>query len=99
MTEPTRDTAAREDSDIRRTVLPGGLRVVTQHRPGLRGVHLGWFVGVVFLWTSETWSTGEKLLGTLLVPGGLALPLFLLTVGTSANSCGGTPPRSPRSTG
>ena len=50
---------------------------------------VGWFVGVVLLWTSETWSTGEKLLGTLLVPGGLALPLFLLTVGTSANSCGG----------
>ena len=50
---------------------------------------VGWFVGVVLLWTSETWSTGEKLLGTLLVPGGLALPLFLLTVGTSVNSCGG----------
>ena len=50
---------------------------------------IGWFIGVVLLWISETWSTGEKLLGTLLVPGGLALPLFLLTVGTSANSCGG----------
>ena len=50
---------------------------------------VGWFVGVVLLWTSETWSTGEKLLGTLLVPGGLALPLFLLTVGTSVSSCGG----------
>ena len=50
---------------------------------------IGWFVGVVFLWISETWSTGEKLLGTLLVPGGLALPLFLLTIGTSVNSCGG----------
>jgi uncharacterized membrane protein len=50
---------------------------------------IGWFIGVVLLWISETWSTGEKVLGTLLVPGGLALPLFLLTVGTSANSCGG----------
>lgn len=50
---------------------------------------VGWFVGVVLLWTSETWSTGEKLLGTLLVPGGLALPLFLVTVGTSGKSCGG----------
>ena len=50
---------------------------------------VGWFIGVVLLWTSETWSTGEKLLGTLLVPGGLALPLFLLTIGTSVNSCGG----------
>ena len=50
---------------------------------------VGWFIGVVLLWTSETWSTGEKLLGTLLVPGGLALPLLFLTVGTSVNSCGG----------
>ncbi|WP_203566773.1 M16 family metallopeptidase [Aestuariimicrobium ganziense] len=39
-------STAREDSDIRRSVLPGGLRVVTEHRSGTHGVHVGWFVGV-----------------------------------------------------
>lgn len=30
-----------------------------------------WFVGLVLLWLSEAWATAEKLVGTLLVPGGL----------------------------
>lgn len=36
----------------------------------------GWFAGVVLLWVSDAWSTRDKLIGTLVVPGGLALPLF-----------------------
>jgi hypothetical protein len=45
---------------------------------------VGWLVGVVLLWTSQVWSAREKLIGTLVVPGGLALPVFLeLTVATS----------------
>ena len=44
----------------------------------------GWFVGLFLLWTSRRWSPGDKLLGTLALPGGLALaavvcgPAFLL---------------------
>jgi hypothetical protein len=38
---------------------------------------LGWFVGVVLLWVSDAWTTREKLVGTLVIPGGLATPLFL----------------------
>ena len=41
---------------------------------------VGWVVGVVLLWISETWTTTEKVIGTLVVPGGLALPLFLTLV-------------------
>jgi Protein of unknown function (DUF1700) len=48
---------------------------------------IGWFIGVVLLWSSSAWTTGEKLIGTLLVPGGLVLPLGLLVVGTSAGGC------------
>ena len=33
---------------------------------------VGWIVGVVLLWTSERWITGEKLLGTLVWPFGFA---------------------------
>jgi uncharacterized membrane protein len=41
---------------------------------------IGWFVGLVLLWVSEAWSLREKLVGTLLVPGGL-LPAFLILTG------------------
>lgn len=49
----------REDSVIR-WLLFGGL---------LFGV--GWLVGVNRLWRSPVWSRSEKLLGTLVLPGGL----------------------------
>ena len=35
-------------------------------------VGVGWIVGVVLLWTSDRWSTGVKLLGTLVWPFGIA---------------------------
>jgi uncharacterized membrane protein len=38
---------------------------------------LGWFIGVILLWSSRVWTTGEKLAGTLLFPGGLLAPLWL----------------------
>jgi hypothetical protein len=52
---------------------------------------LGWFVGVALLWTSPRWSVRDKLLGTLVVPGGLALPLALGLFATSTQSCVTTP--------
>jgi hypothetical protein len=33
---------------------------------------LVWPVGVVLLWMSRVWTTGAKLAGTFLLPGGLA---------------------------
>lgn len=57
---------------------------------------IGWIVGVGFLWTSERWGFRDKLIGTLVLPGGL-LPLMLLVtrpVGTyGCDSHGG--PGSP----
>jgi hypothetical protein len=42
---------------------------------------IGWIAGAVLLWSSRAWNTREKLIGTLIVPGGLAtaLPVALLT--------------------
>ena len=50
---------------------------------------LGWFVGVALLWASAVWTTRDKLIGTLVVPGGLALPIFLAMFGgpTGVESC------------
>ena len=33
---------------------------------------LVWLVGVVLLWRSRAWTARDKLIGTLLIPGGLA---------------------------
>lgn len=94
--------------------------VESQPRPGWREIAalillpvggivipvVGWFVGVALLWSSDQWSARSKLIGTLVVPGGLALPLSLgmfagfteycsTTTDTGwqpANSCTGGPP-------
>jgi hypothetical protein len=41
---------------------------------------IGWVVGVVLLWSSPRWRTSDKVLGTLIWPGGLALPALALVV-------------------
>jgi hypothetical protein len=45
---------------------------------------LGWFVGVVLLWMSPRWTAKDKLLGTLVWPGGLLAPALLLVAGGAA---------------
>jgi hypothetical protein len=50
---------------------------------------IGWVVGVVMLWTSVAWTTREKLIGTLLVPGGLATALYLPLLAGGAEVCSG----------
>lgn len=44
---------------------------------GIWGV-LGWVLGAIFLLSSHIWSRRDKMLGLLLFPGGLALPMVLL---------------------
>ena len=41
---------------------------------------IGWAVGVVLLWNSSLWRRSEKLLGTLIFPGGPGLALLLAPV-------------------
>jgi uncharacterized membrane protein len=48
---------------------------------------VGWIVGVVLLWVSSAWTVPQKVLGTLIVPGGLALPIGLGVLATSSASC------------
>lgn len=45
---------------------------------------IGWFVGVALLWASSTWRLGDKLLGTLVLPGGLFGLMLSLGLGVSA---------------
>jgi hypothetical protein len=58
----------------------------------------GWLIGVVLLWLSDAWRTREKLLGTLLFPGGLLIPVALGVLASESSSCGTvvTPQLSPQ---
>lgn len=47
---------------------------------------VGWIVGAVLLWTSKAWTVRDKLIGTLLVPGGLALANVFLLAGLEVSS-------------
>ena len=50
---------------------------------------VGWVAGVVLLWTSKAWTRGQKILGTLVVPGGLAtwFAAFFLALPIAGESC------------
>jgi len=45
---------------------------------------IGWVVGAVLLWTSPSWRTRDKLIGTFVVPGGLLGSLMLAGLGSFA---------------
>jgi hypothetical protein len=45
---------------------------------------LGWVAGVVLLWMSPRWTAKDKLLGTLVWPGGLLAPALLVVAGAAA---------------
>jgi hypothetical protein len=49
---------------------------------------IGWVVGVVLLWRSKVWTLPEKLIGTLLWPGGLVTGL-LVAVAFAGRGAGG----------
>ena len=56
---------------------------------------IGWLVGVVLLWTSQAWTTRDKLIGTLVPPGGLAFVVFLLSGTLVAEGAGCIETRGP----
>ncbi len=49
---------------------------------------LGWLIGVM-LWSSRVWATRYKLIGTLLIPGGLGGAVYVgLFAASGGQSCG-----------
>ncbi|HXF36907.1 MAG TPA: hypothetical protein VNO17_06975 [Actinomycetota bacterium] len=53
---------------------PGGLEIAALILLAVGGLivpFLGWVVGVILLWVSSSWTWREKLIGTLVIPGGL----------------------------
>ena len=54
---------------------------------------LGWAIGLLLLWSSPVWTSRDKLIGSLIIPGGLMLPVewFLNT----SYTCSGSGPCGP----
>lgn len=50
---------------------------------------VGWLIGLSLLWSSEVWTRRDKLIGTLLPPGGLGgvLLLWFMTESGSTMTC------------
>jgi hypothetical protein len=48
---------------------------------------IGWVLGVMLLWASRFWTTREKVIGTLLVPGGLSAILYVAGLSLASSSC------------
>jgi|SRR5271166_4328137 len=44
---------------------------------------VGWLVGVALLWSSRVWTTKDKLIGTLVLPGGLFASAVLVVLATA----------------
>lgn len=51
---------------------------------------VGWIAGLILLWSSRAWSTPQKWIGTLFIPGGLFTTYILgAAVGSSSVTCTG----------
>jgi hypothetical protein len=48
---------------------------------------VGWLIGLALLWSSRLWTTREKLIGTLIVPGGIATTLVVLVLTGTKRIC------------
>lgn len=51
------------------------------------GALSGWALGVVLLWISPVWTVGSKLVGTLVLPGGLLAAAALPLMGVTTETC------------
>jgi hypothetical protein len=88
--DPSEIAAEARDRFGIRGKRPGAMEVLTLVLLLIGGIVvpvLGWIVGVVFLWMSETWTYRERLIGTLVVPGGLAPAFFLALFAAPSRSC------------
>jgi hypothetical protein len=72
-----------------------GIRLAQPFRPGLLEiaavilVPFLWPIGVILLWISPAWNWRDKLIGTLVPPGGyIGLSYILLAAATPGRSCG-----------
>ncbi|MGH3373592.1 MAG: HAAS signaling domain-containing protein [Actinoallomurus sp.] len=80
------DAASREATGRR----VGAFEVVTVILLLIGGIVLpvlGWVIGAVLLWASARWTVRDKVIGTLVVPGGLGVAAWSLLFTSASSSC------------
>jgi hypothetical protein len=63
---------------------------------------VGWLVGLILLWSSQLWTTRDKLIGTLVIPGGLVTAFYIAVIAAGnaqTEGCSGTAAAVNPSTG
>jgi len=50
----------------------------------------GWIISAVALWLAPTWKPVEKVLGTLILPGGLLGAVYLIAAPSHVGPCNGS---------
>ena len=68
---------AREERDRLELRAPYPSRIRLLEVAALVLTPLIWPIGVILLWTSNAWNVRDKLIGTLILPGGLFTSLFV----------------------
>jgi HAAS len=87
--DPESIVQAQQPEPLPRRRAPSGLEWTTILLLLLGGFifFVGWIAGAILLWGSRAWSVRDKVIGTLVVPGGLATaPVVGLLLGT-ARTC------------
>jgi hypothetical protein len=93
---PPEEIVAAEETGASSAVAPHETWAIVLLVIGGLFLGIGWLVGLALLWTSRVWTLRDKLIGTFVLPGGLAGSFFLLGAGftTGTSVCG--PQRIPR---
>jgi hypothetical protein len=52
---------------------------------------IGWIAGLILLWSSRAWTTVDKVIGTLVIPGGLATVLYVALFAASSTTSSSSP--------
>jgi hypothetical protein len=91
---PDEIAAAAGDRPVTRSTAMETCAIILLLVGGFLGF-VGWIVGVVLLWRSSVWTLRDKLIGTFVIPGGLATGLFALGFvfagGVGAQVCSSSP--------
>lgn len=77
--DPADIAAEARDGLHGRSAVTSSSRLGTHEVLALALSILAWPAGIVLLWTSKAWTTREKLLGTLLPPGGYPGVLLIMS--------------------
>jgi hypothetical protein len=68
-------------------VVIGGVRRAPRERIESCEHVIGWFAGLIVLWSSRAWTTRDEWIGGLIIPGGLTTVALVALTAVGLSSC------------